>query len=88
MKNRQGELVISRLEEAQLQDIAQRTGGLYFRSRSDEQDLQRIYPQYQNFQIYLGLASESVSPDLLVHAKKEGIYLLQPEEDQITIIAS
>ena len=43
LKNRQGELVISRLEEAQLQDIAQRTGGLYFRSRSDEQDLQRIY---------------------------------------------
>ena len=46
-----------------------------------------IYLQYQNFQIHLGLASESISPDLLVHAKKEGIYLLQPEEDQITIIA-
>ena len=46
-----------------------------------------IYPQYQNFQIHLGLASESVSPDLLAHAKKEGIYLLQPEEDQIKIIA-
>ena len=46
-----------------------------------------VYSQYQNFQIHLGIASETFPPNLLDHAKQTGIYLLQTEADKIQVIA-
>ncbi len=45
-----------------------------------------VFPQYQDFQIHLGLACQSIPEHLISHAKAKGVYLLQPEADQIKII--
>ncbi len=45
-----------------------------------------VFPQYQDFQIHLGLACQSIPEHLISHAKAKGVYLLQPEADQIRII--
>ena len=45
LKNQKGEVVVSRLKEAELRQIAEQTGGRYFRVRTDDQDLQQIYQQ-------------------------------------------
>ena len=46
-----------------------------------------IYPQYAQLKIHLGLAGEILRKDLFKHAKKYGIYLLQPKTDGIKIIS-
>ena len=43
VKDRQGNLVLTRLDEKTLQDIALLTGGVYVRSVSGDFDLQHIY---------------------------------------------
>ncbi len=45
-----------------------------------------IFPRYQDFQIHLGLACQSIPEHFISHAKAKGIYLLQPEADQIKVI--
>ncbi len=45
-----------------------------------------VFPRYQDFQIHLGLACQSIPEHFISHAKAKGVYLLQPEADQIKII--
>ncbi len=45
-----------------------------------------VFPQYRDFKIHLGLACQSIPEHLISHAKAKGIYLLQPEADQIKVI--
>ncbi len=45
-----------------------------------------VFPQYQDFQIHLGLACQSIPERFISHAKAKGVYLLQPEADQIKVI--
>ena len=45
MKNRQGEVVITKLDEFTLEKIALQTGGKYFRATSGEEELDRIYDE-------------------------------------------
>ncbi len=45
-----------------------------------------VFSQYQSFQIHLGLACQGIPEHFVSDAKAKGIYLLQPEADQIRII--
>ena len=45
-KNKQGGLVVSKLKESQLQEIASITGGVYVRSTTSDFDLQKIYREH------------------------------------------
>ena len=45
-KDRSGALVVSKLKEAQLQEIASITGGVYVRSTTSDFDLQKIYNEH------------------------------------------
>ncbi len=45
-----------------------------------------VFPRYQDFQIHLGLACQSIPEHFISHAKAKGVYLLQPEADHIKII--
>ncbi len=45
-----------------------------------------VFPRYQDFQIHLGLACQSIPEHFISHAKAKGVYLLQPEADQIKVI--
>ena len=45
-KNKQGGLVVSKLKESQLQEMASITGGVYVRSTTSDFDLQKIYREH------------------------------------------
>ena len=55
--------------------------------KKQKETFPKIFRDYKDFHIHLGLAGEGMHQELFEAAKKEGIYLLQTQADELQITA-